>query len=52
MWCWRRMEKISWADCVRSEEALHRVKEERIFLYIIKKRKVTGLVTSCVGAVF
>jgi hypothetical protein len=22
MWCWRRMEKISWTDHVRSEEVL------------------------------
>jgi len=22
MWCWRRMEKISWTDHVRNEEAL------------------------------
>jgi len=22
IWCWRRMKKISWADCVRSEEQL------------------------------
>jgi hypothetical protein len=29
MWCWRRMEKISWTDRVRNEEVLHRVKEER-----------------------
>jgi hypothetical protein len=28
MWCWRRMEKISWTNCVRNE-VLHRVKEER-----------------------
>jgi len=20
MWCWRRMEKINWTDCVRNEE--------------------------------
>jgi hypothetical protein len=26
MWCWRRMEKISWTDRVRNEEVLHRVK--------------------------
>jgi hypothetical protein len=32
MWCWRRMEKISWADRVRNEEVLHRVKEERNIL--------------------
>jgi hypothetical protein len=29
MWCWRRMEKISWIDRVRNGELLHRVKEER-----------------------
>jgi hypothetical protein len=29
MWCWRRIEKISWTDCVRNEEVLHSVKEER-----------------------
>jgi hypothetical protein len=29
MWCWRRMEKISWTDRVKNEEVLHRVKEER-----------------------
>jgi hypothetical protein len=27
MWCWRRMEKISWTDCVRNE-VLYRVVEE------------------------
>jgi hypothetical protein len=26
MWCWRRMEKISWADYVRNEDVLLRVK--------------------------
>ena len=29
MWCWRRMEKISWTDRVRNE-MLHRDREERI----------------------
>jgi hypothetical protein len=28
MWCWRRMEKISWTDRVRNEEVLCMVKEE------------------------
>ena len=27
MWCWRRMEKISWTDLVRNEEVLLRVNE-------------------------
>ena len=29
MWCWRRMEKISWTDHVRNEEVLLRVNEQR-----------------------
>jgi hypothetical protein len=37
--CWRRMEKISWTDCVRNEEVFHRVKEERNILQTIKRRK-------------
>jgi hypothetical protein len=31
MWCWRRMEKISWTDRVR-KEVLQRVKEEKNIL--------------------
>jgi hypothetical protein len=38
MWCWRRMEKISWTDRVRNEEVLHRVKEERNIVHTIKRR--------------
>jgi hypothetical protein len=43
MWCWRRMEKISWTDCMRNEEALHRVKEERNILHTIKGRKANWI---------
>ena len=32
MWCWRRMEKISWIDHVRKEEVLLRVNEQRNIL--------------------
>jgi hypothetical protein len=39
MWCWRRMEKISWTNRVRNEEVLHRVKEERIIPHTVKGRK-------------
>jgi hypothetical protein len=39
MWCWRRMEKISWTDRVRNEEVLQRVKEQRNILHKIKRRK-------------
>ena len=35
MWCWRRMQKISWTDRVINE-VLQRVKEER---NILKKQK-------------
>jgi hypothetical protein len=31
--------EISWTDRVRNEEVLHRVKEERIILHTIKRRK-------------
>ena len=33
MCCWRRMEKISWADHVRNEEVLTRVNEQRNILH-------------------
>ena len=39
MWCWRRIEKISWTDHVRNEEVLLRVKEQRNILHEISKRK-------------
>jgi hypothetical protein len=43
MWCWRRMEKISWTDLVRNEEVLLRVKEQRIILHEIRKRKANWI---------
>ena len=39
MWCWRRMEQISWTDHVRNGEVLLRVKEQMNILYEIIKRK-------------
>jgi hypothetical protein len=39
MWCWRRMEKISWTDRVRNEEVLRRVKEDRNIIHTIKRRQ-------------
>jgi hypothetical protein len=39
MWCWRRMEKISWTVHVRNEEVLRRVKDQRNILHEICKRK-------------
>jgi hypothetical protein len=43
MWCWRRMEKISWTDHVRNEEVLLRVKEQRNNLHEILKRKANWI---------
>jgi hypothetical protein len=39
-WYWRRIETISLTDYVRNEEVLHRAKEERSILHIIKKKKI------------
>jgi len=43
MWCWRRLEQISWTDCVRNEELLPTVKEERNVLYTTKRRKTNWI---------
>jgi len=43
MWCWRRMEKISWTDHVRNEEVLLRVQEQRNILHEIRKRKANWI---------
>jgi hypothetical protein len=43
MWCWRRMEKISWTDHVRYEEVLYRVNEQRNIVHEISKRKANWI---------
>jgi hypothetical protein len=43
MWCWRRMEKISWTDHVRNEDVLLRVKEQRNVVHEIRKRKANWI---------
>ena len=43
MWCWRRMEKISWTDHVRNEAVLLRVNEQRNILHEIRKRKANWI---------
>ena len=43
MWCWRRMEKISWTDHLRNEEVLFRVNEQRNILHEIRKRKANWI---------
>jgi len=42
MWCWRRMERISWTDHVRNEEVLLRVKEQMNILHDKRKAKWIG----------
>jgi hypothetical protein len=43
MWCWRRMEKISWTDYVRNEDVLLRFKEQRNILHEIRKLKANWI---------
>jgi len=43
MWCWRRMEKISWTHRVKNAEVLHRA-EERNILRTVKSRKAIWIV--------
>jgi hypothetical protein len=37
------MEKMSWTNCVRNQEVLDRVKEERNILPTIKRRKANWI---------
>ncbi|KAI5634899.1 hypothetical protein NE865_12382 [Phthorimaea operculella] len=39
MWCWRRMEKISWTEKRTNEEVLRRVDEKRALLRTIENRR-------------
>jgi len=50
MWCWRRMEKVSWTECVINE-VLHSVEEEGNTLQTVKEGRLMGLVASCIGIV-
>ena len=43
MWCWRRMEKISWTDHVRNEKVLLRVNDQRNILHEIRKWKANRI---------
>ena len=43
MWCWRRMEKISWTDHVRNEEVLLTVNVQRNILHEIRTRKANWI---------
>ena len=43
MWCWRRMEKVSWTDHVRNEDVLLTVKEQRNILHEISNGKANWI---------
>jgi hypothetical protein len=43
IWCWRRIEKISWADRVENE-VLRSVKEKRYILHTVDGRKANWIV--------
>jgi hypothetical protein len=43
MWCWRRMENISWTDHVRNLKVLLRVNEQRNILHEIGKWKANWI---------
>jgi hypothetical protein len=43
IWCWRRMQKISFTGYVRNEEVLQRVKKERNILPTIRRRGNTWI---------
>ena len=43
MWIWRRMEHAKWTDKIRNAVVLERVREGRIMLELIKKRKINWL---------
>jgi hypothetical protein len=47
MWCWRRMENISWMDRVRNDEVLLRIQEERNILHTLNISK-----TNRIGHIF
>uniref|UniRef100_A0A8D8XEA4 Craniofacial development protein 2 n=1 Tax=Cacopsylla melanoneura TaxID=428564 RepID=A0A8D8XEA4_9HEMI len=39
MWCWRKMQKISWIEHMTNEEVLRRAGEQRSFMKSLKKRR-------------
>jgi len=41
IWCWRRMENISWTDLMRNDEVFQSAKLERNILQTIRRRKAS-----------
>ena len=52
MWCWRRIEKISWTDHVRNEDVLLESRSRGISYMKYVNGRRTGLVTFCVETAF
>jgi len=52
MWCWRRMERISWTDRLKNEEVLHGVKKKMNALHTMKIREASGIGHSGVRTAF
>jgi hypothetical protein len=51
MWCWGRMENISWTHYAKRNKVLHSVEEESNIELMIKRKRVTwtghALCTEC-----
>jgi len=43
MWCWWRMDKTSWTDRVKTDEVLHRIKENKNILHKTERRKANWI---------
>ena len=43
VWCWKRMEKISWTSHARNEEVLLRVKKDTNVLHTIKRKNANWI---------
>ena len=43
MWCWRKMQNISWTDHVRNDEVLIKINEQRNILHEIRKSKTNWI---------
>jgi hypothetical protein len=52
MWCWRRIEKISWTDHVRNEEVYLESRSRGISYMKYVNGRRSELVTFCVETVF
>ena len=52
MWCWMKLENISWTDRVKNEEVLREVGVDRNVLHTIKRRKGNWIGHICIGTAF